>query len=191
VSQASGEKGATIAPASGEAAARISGMLVDVYLNGVKLDFAPPSRLASAEELRPKAPQPRRSSRSRRARPAVSRPIRVSAAQRTVWMPARPLLQRLGARVRYEAGSKTLRAELNIAGATRRIALMAGDAARSRTGVAYAEIGGRHYSLSMPVRQADNSIMVPLEFCTQALNLRVNWHRTERRVELFTPITPA
>jgi hypothetical protein len=43
----------------------------------------------------------------------------------------------------------------------------------------------------MPVRQADNAIMVPLEFCTQALNLRVNWYSGKRRVEMFTPITPA
>jgi hypothetical protein len=93
--------------------------------------------------------------------------------------------------VRYETASKTLRAELNIAGATRRITLTAADAARSRPGMAHAEIDGHHFALRMPVRQADNAIMVPLEFCTQALNLRVNWHRNQRRVEMFTPITPA
>ena len=93
--------------------------------------------------------------------------------------------------MRYDTGTKTLRAELNVAGATRRITLTPGDPARLRPGMAYAEIDGRFYALRMPVRQADNAIMVPLEFCTQALNLRVNYQRSQRRVDMFTPITPA
>ncbi len=37
--------------------------------------------------------------------------------------------------------------------------------------------------------------MVPLSFCTQALNMRVAWRKQNRRVELFTerfaPLPPA
>lgn len=173
-----------IAPATGVAASRISGVLVDVYLNGVKQEFAPAARLASVDELKPEAaPRPR--TRVAKAPPA--------GAKRTVWLPARPLLERLGARMKYEAHSKTLVAELNIAGGTRRIRLSPGNGtpARSDSGKAYAEIDGHQFALQMPVRQTDNAIMVPLEFCTQALNLRVNWHVGKRRVEMFTPITPA
>jgi hypothetical protein len=43
-----------IASASGVAGSRVSGVLVDVYLNGVKQEFAPAARLASVDELRPK-----------------------------------------------------------------------------------------------------------------------------------------
>jgi hypothetical protein len=87
-------------------------------------------------------------------------------------MPARPLLERLGARINYEARSKTLVAELNIAGGTRRIRLSPGSGtagssgtagghgtapgsktpARSDSGKAYAEIDGHQFSLQMPVR---------------------------------------
>lgn len=176
--------GGYIAPASGVSASRISGVVVDVYLNGVKQEFAPAARLASADELRPKA-APRRSTRAARRTRRQSK--------RMVWMPARPLLERLGARMKYEARSNTLVAELNIAGGTRRIRLSpsSGTPARGDSGKAYAEIDGHRFALQMPVRQADNAIMVPLQFCTQALNLRVNWHSGKRRVEMFTPITPA
>jgi hypothetical protein len=175
-----------IAPANGSAGSRISGVLVDVYLNGVKQEFAPAARLASVDELRPKV-APRPSTR------VAKTPLRQGEAKRMVWMPARPLLQRLGARLKYEAGSKTLVAELNIAGGTRRIRLSpsGGTPARTDSGKAYAEIDGHRFALQMPVRQADNAMMVPLEFCTQALNLRVTWHSGKRRVEMFTPITPA
>jgi hypothetical protein len=174
--------GGYIAPDGGASASHSGGVLVDVYLNGVKQEFAPAARLASADELRPKV-----------APPPSTRVAQTPQAKRTVWMPVRPLLERLGARLKYEAGSKTLVADLSIAGGTRRIRLSpgGGTSERSNSGKAYAEIDGHRFTLQMPVRQADNAIMVPLEFCTQALNLRVTWHSGKRRVEMFTPITPA
>ena len=261
------------------AAARPHGLIVEVFLNGVRQDFAPAARLARADELEPlsdsisSAPasaasrasslgknasvargpstqaSPRRSAASsssssrrvssrrsrhryarRRDARGTSHAIRVAKADRaaiarrqasqkagaasasasrgtanavassaaasgkgvvrTVWMPARPLLERLGARVHWEASSRTLVADLDMAGGTRRITLCP-DQGRPGEGIAWAEIGGRHMQLQMPVRQTENTLMVPLEFCVQALNLRTAWQKENRRLELWTPIAPA
>lgn len=119
-----------------------------------------------------------------------SNEVSASGVPRTVWMPARPLLERLGARVHWEAASHTLVADLNMAGGMRRITLCP-DAGRPGEGAAFADIDGRHMQLQMPVRQVDNTLMVPLAFCVQALNLRTAWRKENRRLELWTPIAPA
>lgn len=185
-----------IEPASALAPSRPDDLRVEVFLNGVRQNFAPAARLASADELQ--SPQAAggsrsngRSSRRRRSRRHQGRRgVRLArtrtAPPRTVWMPVRPLLQRLGARMRWEPGSKTLLAELDTADGKRRIAVSTGRGAGREDGAAYTEVGGQQLQLPVPVRLADNAIMVPLSFCTQALNMRVAWRKQNRRVELFT-----
>jgi hypothetical protein len=200
--------GTYIEPARGLDAVGLTNSFVEVYLNGVKQEFAPAPRVASAEELDATMSQPAASQRTvqdtartqqgsssrvadatrrQQATASSNRSLSGQSAPRTVWMPARPLLERLGARVRWEARSKTLTADLNVAGGTRRILL----SANSSGGSAYAEVNGRRMALQMPVRLTENAIMVPLTFCTEALNLRATWQKESRRVELYTPITPA
>ncbi|HEX8550120.1 MAG TPA: stalk domain-containing protein [Abditibacteriaceae bacterium] len=174
-----------IAPTS-EPSGRVGSALIEVFLNGEKQEFAPAARLASAEELAPKPVVKR--SRSRRERQRLKRLAILRAqsakASRTVWIPARPLLQKLGAQLHWREAKQTLVADLRIAGGVRRLELTAGeDGTRAR-------IDGRQIALKSPVRQADNALMVPISFCAQALDLRVSYQPQQRRVELFTPISP-
>jgi len=165
-----------------ESAERVGRVTVEVFLNGVKQEFAPAARLASAEELNAaEAPKPGTSPRrsTRQTQKAAAQPTR------TVWIPARPLLEKLGARLQWLALDRTLVADLRIAGGVRRLMLSAGqDGAR-------ANIDGRQLQVKSPVRLADNALMVPLSFCEQALDLRVSWRPEARRVEMFTTIYPA
>ena len=166
-------KGARLSLAQ-EGSERVGRVTVEVFLNGEKQEFAPAARLASADELANSTP-----TKSRRARVATAQP------SRTVWIPARPLLEKLGARLQWRATDRTLVADLKIAGGARRLMLTAGQNG------ARAHIDGRQLEVQSPVRQADNALMVPLSFCQQALDLRVWWQPEVRRVEMFTTIYPA
>jgi hypothetical protein len=167
---------------SQEGAERVGRVTVEVFLNGEKQEFAPAARLASAEELgantSAKAKKPLV---SKRRVPAKAAPH----VARTVWIPARPLLEKLGAQLSWHAGQRTLIADLQMAGGVRRLTLTAGQNG------ARAQIDGRQLEMQSPVRQADNALMVPLAFCEQALDLRVSWRPEARRVEMFTTIYPA
>ena len=172
---------------------RVADASVEVFLNGEKQEFAPAARLASAEELAPRkktvvrAPRTRRE--KRRHKLAQQRLASITAkdarAARTVWIPARPLLEKLGARLRWQESNQTLVADLEIAGGVRRLVLKAGESG-ART-----YIDGRDLAVKSPVRQTDNALMVPIAFCAEALDLRVSYQPQQRRVELFTAISPA
>lgn len=167
---------------SQESAERVGRVTVEVFLNGEKQEFAPAARLASAEELgadasfNPKKPVAKRHRTPLKVTPQMAR---------TVWIPARPLLEKLGAQLKWHAGKRTLVADLKMAGGARRLTLTAGQNG------ARAQIDGRQLQVQSPVRQADNALMVPLSFCEQALDLRVSWRPEARRVEMFTTIYPA
>lgn len=169
-----------------EGSERVGRVTVEVFLNGEKQEFAPAARLASADELS----APTRESSKPRTESAASgsgagkQPAK-AAATRTVWIPARPLLEKLGAQLQWQASNRTLIADLRIAGGVRRLMLTAGQNG------ARANIDGRQLEVQAPVRQADNALMVPLAFCEQALDLRVSWRPEARRVEMFTTIYPA
>jgi len=180
--------GARIAESGNIASGRLATALVEVYLNGVKQEFAPAARIASTEEMTPvvSKSKPRRKNRRAPKSTRIAGKLMGIGSQRTVWLPARPLLERLGARVSWQSRDQTLVAVLNIAGAPRRILLCA-----TPGRAAQAEVGGRRIALATPVRLADNAIMVPLAFCREALELRVQWQKETSRVEMFTPITPA
>ena len=174
---------------------RVADASVEVFLNGEKQEFAPAARLASAEELAPrkKTATPTRAPRTRREKRrhklAQQRLASISAkdakAARTVWIPARPLLEKLGARLRWQESNQTLVADLETAGGVRRLVLKAGESG------ARLAIDGRDLAVKSPVRQADNALMVPIAFCAEALDLRVSYQPKQRRVELFTAISPA
>lgn len=206
--------GASISEAGNTQSARLVAPLVEVYLNGIKQEFAPAARVATADELAaagartasvaaafaPPAKPAKGAARTRSARrlqaqreqreraEKKARLARLAAKEtnRTVWLPARPLLERLGAHISWQPKSGVMVAQLSIAGAPRRIVL----SARNSTAV-QAEIAGQHLALTTPVRLAENTIMVPLSFCQDALDLRVRWQKDTRRVEMFTPIAPA
>jgi hypothetical protein len=167
---------------------RVGVAVIEVYLNGVKQEFAPAARLASAEEMSPPKPQPPVRRRSRRKVQTIAKPVTSSKAGiQTVWLPARPLLEKLGARLQWQASQRTLVADIQVSGGNRRILLRAGQP----EGQAQAHIAGRRLQLQAPVRQTDNALMVPLSFCMEALDLRVSWQPENRRVEMYTPISPA
>jgi hypothetical protein len=142
-------------------------------LNGVRQNFVPAAHLASI------ATGTRRTSR---------RAVAKNNTRRTVWLPARPLLERLGAQVRVEKRGQTLRAELDVSGVPRRIVMKSEGATRAVT--TYAVVRGHSSRLNVPVRRSGNGFLVPLDFCRQALNLSVRWPAGTRRVDLFTSINP-
>lgn len=206
--------GSSISETGNPQSARLAAPLVEVYLNGIKQEFAPAARVATADELAatgartasvaaafaPPAKPAKGTVRSRSARrqqaqreereraEKKARLARLAAKEtnRTVWLPARPLLERLGAHISYQPKSGVMVAQLSVAGAPRRIVL----SARNTTAV-QAAMAGQRQALTSPVRLSENAIMVPLSFCQDALDLRVRWQKETRRVEMFTPIAPA
>lgn len=158
-----------------------SGLKVEVYLNGVRQNFVPAAHLATISTSK-SAPRSRR--RQRASTRIAAAPTKL---RKTVWMPARPLLERLGARVRLEESGALMRAELDVAGVRHRIVMRT----EGKTVVTFATVRGRSARLDIPVRRSGSGFFVPLDFCRQALNLNVRWPSGARRVDLFTSISPS
>ena len=159
-----------------------SGLNVEVYLNGVRQNFVPAAHLATISTT------PKSASRSRSRHRASTRVAAAPAKLRkTVWMPARPLLERLGARVRLEKSGALMRAELDVAGVRHRIVMRA----EGKNVATFATVRGHSARLDIPVRRSASGFFVPLDFCRQALNLNVRWPSGARRVDLFTSISPS
>ena len=159
-----------------------SGLNVEVYLNGVRQNFVPAAHLATI------AAPLKIASRSRYHRRASTRSAAApSKMRKTVWMPARPLLERLGARVRLERSGAALRADLDVAGVPHRIVMRV----EGKSVATFATVRGRSARLDIPVRRSGSGFFVPLDFCRQALNLNVRWPSGARRVDLFTSISPS